>query len=171
MLGKVHGPYTRPDGIQFVIVIHHNENGSIKARKTLTYSKYLKEYDEGLHRYEKVQRPININKERSRPKATKEHINKLKESGCGFCGKPVDPVRTVGIPEKLFCSKKCREKYRRRKFKRMKVTFKKQYIVTINKKQKNQYLIIVDICLNTSITVLVTEKVISAIIVLDRKTG
>ena len=46
MLGKVHGPYTRADGYKFVIVILHNENGSIASRKTVSYQKYMDEVDE-----------------------------------------------------------------------------------------------------------------------------
>ena len=46
---KVYGPYTRSDGRKHVVLVSHNEDGSIKKKITVSYPKYLME--KKLNRY------------------------------------------------------------------------------------------------------------------------
>lgn len=40
---KCYGPYTRSDGRQHVVLVHHNDEGSIDNRITCSYPKYIVE--------------------------------------------------------------------------------------------------------------------------------
>lgn len=131
VLGKVHGPYTRPDGIKFVIVVLHNENGSIKSKKTLTYKKYIEEYDLGLHRYEQYVRP--------KPFRNRERKYEEKEINCDFCKK-------LFLSKKggKSCSKKCAQKVARRIKRNRRIDYHNQFVIKIKGLNNEDYFIIYD---------------------------
>lgn len=148
MLGKVHGPYIRPDGVQFVIVIHHNTDGSVKERKTLTYKKYLKEVSEGKHQYEKYEKPPKtIKLSSSSRKYSRSELETLKRQQlvCSFClSRSKD--QSFKYSHKLdlfFCNRNCKEKYERKQGKKLKVNYYKQFVIPINEKDDEKYFIII----------------------------
>lgn len=51
MFAKVNGPYTRKNGYKAVVIVHYDENGKFVKQEYIGYQKYLKDYDEGKHRY------------------------------------------------------------------------------------------------------------------------
>ncbi len=62
MFGKVYGPYTLPNKNDDIFIFIYNENGLFLERKILTYSKYIEEYDNGMHRYREPMNFIEYNK-------------------------------------------------------------------------------------------------------------
>lgn len=76
MMGKVHGPYvdkrcTRHN-YKHVQITLYNEDGSKQSKKSIPYTVYLKEKEQGLHEYEE---PIGITPYERRVK----YFNKVRE--------------------------------------------------------------------------------------------
>ena len=165
MLGKVHGPYLRSDGRQHVVVLLHNEDGSVKSRQTISYSKYLKELDEGLHVYESFNRPP--------PKRTPlapEQIerNKSKQVMCTNC-KNLTMSRLIrGVFLGYFCSDSCREKYKRKLLKKSKLIYYKQVVIPINSKKEDKYFIVIDTEVGKRIPYLISVDKCNTVITEDK---
>ena len=134
MLGKVHGPYIGKFGKQFVVIVKHDETGSIISRKTIGYNKYLEEYESGLHRYTQLPRNvINI-----KPKI--KYSSKIVK--CSHCQKETLSSRYTLDQVTYFCSDSCREKYKRKQAKRIKPIYHKQVVIPIKGKEENYFIII-----------------------------
>lgn len=149
MLGKVHGPYIRPDGIQIVIVVLHNEDGSIKSKTTIPYKKYLKEVKEGKHQYKQYQKkPLKL---KPITKLSANSIRKIREFKnqqivCSFCleRSKNQKFRYSYKHDLFFCNRNCQEKYIRRQNKKIKPIYYNQFVIPINVKKENKYYIIVE---------------------------
>lgn len=141
MLGKVHGPYRGKQGKQFVIILHHNIDGSVKSRKTMSYQLYLEEYDKGLHRYENYPKKIP-----KRHRSTKEELEQRKplHVKCDYCKKDFIKKRYKLETVLYFCSDSCTEKYKRRDKKKVKVFYHNQFVIEINKNKPDKYFIIIE---------------------------
>lgn len=134
IFGKVYGPYTRPDRIKFVIIIIHNEYGVIINRMTLTYRKYMEEYDKGMHRYEEYIKPIK------EVKVVNE--NKEYTVNCLFCKKEFISRKNKDI---YFCSRICREKGKRKlKRKQVFIQYHNQFVIKITRVNNEEWFIIFD---------------------------
>lgn len=141
MLGKVHGPYVSSSGHEHVIIILHNEDGSIKERKTLPYKKYLEEVDNGLHVYKSYVKSLPKKQKRSFEEIER---NRPKLVTCVCCKKEFISKIIRGEFVGYLCSKNCGEKFRRKLKKRIKPTYYNQIVIPINFKRENKYYIIIE---------------------------
>lgn len=128
MLGKVFGPYNRPDGQQHVVVVLHNDDGSIKSKQTISYRKYMEQVDQGLHVYEKYERTF---------KEKIIHAPKIPyEFFCKLCKK-----HNLSNPKSrlndLFCNDSCREKYKRKEKRKLKNIYYKQAVVMLKNSKEH----------------------------------
>lgn len=148
MFGKVHGPYRGKQGRQFVIIILHNEDGSIKERKTISFDLYQKEYADGKHRYEKYvkqysQTPKAIRR-RARPTIPRNPpiYRECLDCNKSFLSRKENPL------DLYFCSDSCRDKYKRRQ-KRSKfynpIRYYQQVVIQIKGEDNSRWLIVYDI--------------------------
>lgn len=112
MFAKVNGPYTRKNGYKAVVIVHYDENGKFVKQEYIGYQKYLKDYDEGKHRYV--------------PPPFKENI--LTRAECVFCGKEFNRVFTRVIAQ--YCSASCYKKSKK-KTPRIVLSYDKQIVVKI----------------------------------------
>ena len=148
MLGKVHGPYQGKQGRQFVIIILHNEDGTIKERKTISFDLYQKEYADGKHRYEKYVKQYS-----QTPQAIRRRIgesvfrNPPVYRNCLDCNKSYLSHKENPL-DLYFCSDQCRDKYKRRQ-KRSKfynpIRYYQQVVIQIKGEDNSRWLIIYDI--------------------------
>jgi hypothetical protein len=137
MFGKVHGPYTDEKGIKRVVVVLKNPNGSVLSKTTISYPKYLKECAEGLHRYEELPPVVKQNKA-SAIKIRRDRLQRV----CLCC-----KINFSSFVSN-FCSKNCREKYKRqRNKKKQKIHYHRQIVVPIDglDKEDDKYYIVVDL--------------------------
>jgi hypothetical protein len=125
---KIHGPYTRKDGRQHVVIVYPD-----KKKKTVSYAKYLLETNNGEYLSEndtvhhKDKNPLNNSMDNleiiSRGDHVRQHTIKYKEDivrKCTCCGK--DVVCTARQQKRrhsnrfrdkggIFCNKTCSGKY------------------------------------------------------------
>lgn len=125
---KVYGPYKRKDGRKHVVLVSHNEDGSIKSKTTVSYPKYLVEIS--LNKYlledetvdhidgNKTNDDLNNLQVLSRSKnASKGSIRvEVEKAICIWCGESFSPSRHQynGRSEAKagpFCGKSCTGKY------------------------------------------------------------
>ena len=134
-LGKVHGPYGRADGHKHVVLVLHNYDGSIKLKKTISYLKYMKEVDEGLHKYDTY-----VKSESIRSKLKEPFVPTLVKCDC--CGNTyfTNP-RSTDVYGSV-CSKSCREKVSRKNKKKPKFEYYKQFVVPIKENKEVAYYIV-----------------------------
>lgn len=142
-LGKVHGPYKRSDGKEFVIIVYHNEQGQIIARKTIKYSTYLEEYAKGMHHFaDNNKKSILLSPEEKDKRAKQAEFRKNFATTCAFCQVELKPKVYVPTKQYYFCGKNCAAKFNRRQKKKSRITYKCQYVITINEKRGDKYYII-----------------------------
>src|SRR5574343_1425957 len=112
MFGKVLGPYPQNNGKQLILIVQYNNDGTFKEKKTISVPQYLKEYDNGLHRYENVS-PIRTPKVIA--KDPDVFLNKEGASyRCSTCGNLFTPFRIHREQINYFCSRKCRDGFHRK---------------------------------------------------------
>lgn len=133
-LGKVHGPYKSKYGKQFVIIIYHNEDGSIAKRKTLPYQQYLNDKINGDYDFVSTDFYKKIQKSRENAICNNKRIEI--SCKCSFCNLDIKK-QAIENQQKIhyFCNKNCREKFNRQQKKKTKLIFKNQYVIFI--KQNN----------------------------------
>jgi hypothetical protein len=137
MYGKVHGPYLGKDNINRVIIVHHNENGQIINRQTLSYDKYLKEKDLGLHNYEAWIRPPP---KKNYPKRNSVYVPSEKRTfTCVQCS----GIFKSFVFSSKYCSNSCTQKYKRKQKRETIKLFKDQVLVPISNKTKDKKYFIV----------------------------
>jgi len=146
MLGKVHGPYMGKDGFKRMIIVHHNEQGQIIKRASITYDKYLKEVEQGLHSYEKWVRPIKIKKKHDYKKYnyyTKQSEKEYKTLTCHYYETVFSRFVSLNNNNPLFCSKGCYEKQKRKSARQsLVIKYDKQIVVKINAKKDDPHYVI-----------------------------
>lgn len=139
MYAKVYGPYTAKDGIQRVVVVHKDENGHITKQQTVSYRKYLEEYDQGLHRYKeppRVDKPLSLRTIRDRERRLNPPV--VVELRCSFCRNGFESYNE----NKTHCSESCKEKHKRRLAKRNKIIYHKQVVISISDKDSPYYFVL-----------------------------
>lgn len=123
MLGNVYGPYTGEDNLQYVKIVTFNQDGTLLCRKKLNYRKYLKEYDEGMHRYlQPTKRSILQNTQRCSDKNNNNNV-------CKFCKNNF--ILQSSKNSNGCCSVKCNKKLKRKIKNNKTLCYDKQFIVSI----------------------------------------
>lgn len=144
MLGKVLGPYPQNNGKQLILIVQYNEDGTFKEKKVISVPQYLKEYDNGLHRYE------NVNSIRT-SKVIKQDpdvfLNKENTSyKCSTCGNLFSPFKLHREQINHFCSRKCRDRFQRKASKNWKIIYDKQIVIPVKSENQNKYYVIIENC-------------------------
>jgi endogenous inhibitor of DNA gyrase (YacG/DUF329 family) len=122
----VYGPYLRKDGRKHVCLIKHNEDGSIAARRTKSYPKYLVELhlgrklaaDETIDHQDRDHTNDEIGNLIVRKKSAHSKLDAVyvtvEDVKCGICKKFFTPSvnqRNNYKDAGPFCSRKCKGRY------------------------------------------------------------
>lgn len=129
MLGKVHGPYKGRTGKQYIVIMKYNNEGRMVDKKTILYKLYLDECNKGLHKYTDPPKKISFI-----PK-----IYSTKETRCIYCNKNFITKKYKEDKYIYFCSRKCRNKYKKKK---AKIIYDHQIVIPIKGNQENYFIII-----------------------------
>lgn len=136
--GRVLGPYKYPSTRclnQYVLVTKYNAAGNTLSKRSIPYSRYVDEYDRGLHRYIDP-----ITKETSVKAGFQQIIRK-----CANCRKEFVPK----LQFSRCCSEKCNKRLKRRENnpKNFKLNYDKQVVINIDglNKDDDKYYIIIDL--------------------------
>lgn len=140
MFGRVNGPYKGNFNNDFVAITLYNKDGSFKSRTNLSYKRYLKEFDEGLHNY--ITPPI---KGQYKPVKTK-NIDKIENyRNCFYCEKTFLPTYNNKVTERYFCSQSCLNKHKRREKRKSifdPIYYYNQVVIRIKGTENENYLIV-----------------------------
>lgn len=130
MLGKVYGPYKGRKGVQYVLIAEYNEEGKQLKQESITYERYMEEYNRGLHRY------INpVTKTLSSIIKTFS----VREVNCSNCTKTMVTNNYNSIKNIYLCSPKCTNVYKK---KQTKQRYHGQIVIPIQNKDQLYFIII-----------------------------
>jgi hypothetical protein len=143
MFGIVHGPYTRKNGQVVVVVFYYDEKCDFVRREYLGYQKYVKEYNDGKHRY-----------------CSPPDKNKLLiQSGCAFCRKEPDDISKC-------CSVCCLNQLKIKKI--TTIVYDQQIVVNIKgRESENSYVILYELTPGNKETLFIPTKKCKTVVSAD----